>query len=81
MDKESNNQETPRKFEIAFACFGTGVAANIAFVIIAFIFASNPAHLIEIYFEKYIFILVTALIFLVFWRFYAKKLKRSNALW
>lgn len=75
------DQEPPRKFEIAFACFGTGVAANIVFVIIAFVFSSDPAHLIEIYFEKYVFILVMAFIFLVFWRFYAKRLKRSNALW
>ena len=78
---ENVRQNGARKSEVASACLGTGVLVNIVFCLIAAIFSADPGRLIGFYFEKYVFILVMAVIFIVFWPFYSKRLKRSNALW
>jgi hypothetical protein len=74
MDQEQPNK--PRKPELFMACLGTAVAINILIAIVLVLFAST--NLMIFYFDKYIPVIVTFLIFIIFWPIYSKRMKHSS---
>jgi len=66
----------PKKTELFMACLGTAVAVNIAIIIFLELFASSNSTIF--YFDKYVPVIVTFLVFIVFWPIYSKRMKRSS---
>ncbi len=57
------------------ACLGTAIVVNVLIVIVLEIFV--PSSFMIFYFDKYIPVIVTFLVFIVFWPMYSKRMKHS----
>lgn len=58
------------------ACLGTAIAINILMTIFLELFASSS--LMTIFFDKYLPVFVTILVFIIFWPIYSKRMKHSS---
>jgi hypothetical protein len=78
-ERKIMDQEQPSKSgkpELFMACLGTAVAVNILIIIVLELFAST--NFMIFYFDKYIPVIVTFLVFIIFWPIYSKRMKHSS---